>query len=98
MAKQPKEPEQPKNMTSAQYHKWRMCERKVSHPSEDKAKKAVRRTKLNNGRSDDANLAAYHCPYCAQWHTGHIQGEPKVMIIPKNSIEETIKLVELVRE
>jgi hypothetical protein len=60
----------------------RACQGKARYSHRRRAKKSARRLK-NLGV--DGHLSVYRCPFCEQWHVGHI---PKVVVQGKLSRDD----------
>lgn len=59
-------------MASKRRLRRRQCEGKVKHATAENAAIAIR--KVHRAKGHQGQMHAYRCPFCGQFHVGHVQG------------------------
>lgn len=59
-------------MASKRRKRNRMCGKKVRHPNFEAARYAI--VQLNRKRGHQGQLHVYLCPFCKNYHVGHVPG------------------------
>lgn len=58
-------------MSSKRRIRRSQCGRKVRHPDEATARRAIHKLRLAYGDAPLGYMNAYRCPHCGGWHIGH---------------------------